>query len=424
MQSISSILHTLDISTPNINSLNTSISTLQSDTVSKSETDTQTLSGDIEIPFGDGTYLVGQKLDDLNVITGQIQDKTENIDISTTTNYTKINGDLDIDIVGIYGLIPAASSDYFAYGICSASSVSTTNYAYLAFDQINGTQWVSNGGYPNVSGGSYIGSTTTIVDGVPQLGEWVQIAFNGILETNKVAIEGHTKAPVSWVLAGSLDNQTWFTLRDETNYPITSTLVDFTYTLTRTKYVRLIARSTMVVNYPSVTIDFINIYGKLVVEISDGKISGEINAGKVVSNYIKANEISSNLITTTTLLASNVANKNRFSFTRNTSTNNTFFYRDEYINLRWDGSRDFNINKIYATDIFYATKVLSLNGTFNNGEIAVLSTGVLVYYRNAGTGFVSLIISSPSNNLPVYKIHFQLDTAVVTEYIHCIVEKC
>ena len=354
-----------------------------------------------------------------------LQNKTQNIDLNnTTTNYTKINGDLDIDIVGIYGLIPAASSDYFAYGICSASSVLTTNYAYLAFDQINGTQWVSNGGYPNVSGGSYIGSTTTIVDGVPQLGEWVQIAFNGILETNKVAIEGHTKAPVSWVLAGSLDNQTWFTLRDETNYPITPNLVAFTYTLTRTKYVRLIARSTMVVNYPSVTIDFINIYGKLVVEISDGKISGEINAGRVVSNYIKANEISSNLITTTTLLASNVANKNRFSFTRNTSTNNTFFYRDEYINLRWDGSRDFNINKIYATDIFYATKVLSLNGTFNNGEIAVLSTGVLVYYRNAGTGFVSLIISSPSNNLPVYKIHFQLDTAVVTEYIHCIVEKC
>ena len=313
------------------------------------------------------------------------------------------------------------ATHYFEYGICSASSVSTTNYAYRAFDQIFSTQWISTGNFYTTN--TYTGTTSTIVDGVSQLGEWVQFAFNGILETDKVAMRGQTKPPLSWVLAGSLDNQTWFTLRAETNFPITTTLINFTFTATRTKYVRLITRVTIAAGYPNVTLDTLDIYGKLVAEISNVKISGEINAGRVVSNYIKTNEIASNLITTTSLLASNVTNKNKFSFTRNTVLTNPGFYVDENIALKWDGGRDFNINKISATNIFYATKLASLNGTFNNGEILLLSTGVIIFYRNAGSGYVSLIISSPSGNLPVYKIHFQFDTAPVTDYIHCVVEK-
>jgi hypothetical protein len=88
MQSISSILHTLDISTPNINSLNTSISTLQSDTVSKSETDTQVLSGDIQIPLGSISYLVGQKIGDLisSTNTNSSNITTIQTDISTISN--------------------------------------------------------------------------------------------------------------------------------------------------------------------------------------------------------------------------------------------------------------------------------------------------------------------------------------------------
>ena len=88
-------LQSTDLKTQNINSVDESISDLQllsDDAVYKSDPTTQVLSGDIQIPFGDRSYLVGQELDNLTGISAEVPDKTINIDGTTTTNYTKING--------------------------------------------------------------------------------------------------------------------------------------------------------------------------------------------------------------------------------------------------------------------------------------------------------------------------------------------
>ena len=97
-------LQSTDLKTQNINSVDTSISDLQllsDDAVYKSDPTTQVLSGDIQIPFGDRSYLVGQELDNLTGISAEVPDKTINIDGTTTTNYTKINGNTQTGLLTV-----------------------------------------------------------------------------------------------------------------------------------------------------------------------------------------------------------------------------------------------------------------------------------------------------------------------------------
>jgi hypothetical protein len=94
-----------DFTTQNINSVDTSISDLQlagEDIVYKSVPTTQVLAGDIQIPFDDTSYLVGQELDTLTGIYPALQAKTQNIDDTfTTTNYTKINGNTQTGLLTV-----------------------------------------------------------------------------------------------------------------------------------------------------------------------------------------------------------------------------------------------------------------------------------------------------------------------------------
>jgi hypothetical protein len=97
-------LQSTDLKTQNVSSVDESISDLQllsDDAVYKSDPTTQVLSGDIQIPFGDRSYLVGQELDNLTGISAEVPDKTINIDGTTTTNYTKINGNTQTGLLTV-----------------------------------------------------------------------------------------------------------------------------------------------------------------------------------------------------------------------------------------------------------------------------------------------------------------------------------
>ena len=159
-------------------------------------------------------------------------------DVNIGGNLT-VNGEVNV------GLVPAATAPSDANGIYSASTTFDVNFPWLVFDQNDSTIWRSGvGTYPPPLG-DYDGVIETIVDSVSQLGEWLQIEFNSTIETGRVDMNAPiTKAPLSWVLAGSLDNITWFSLRDETNVQITPTLTTFNFTERTVKYIRLIIRST------------------------------------------------------------------------------------------------------------------------------------------------------------------------------------
>jgi hypothetical protein len=193
----------------------------------------------------------------------------------------------DISVVGVYGIVPAATTPNDANGVYSASTTFDVNFPWQVFDQNDATDWKSGVGTYPTGGGSYAGAESTTVDAVPQLGEWVQIGFKGILETDRVDMNAPTaKAPLSWVLAGSLDNITWFSLRDETNVQIIPTLTTFNFTSTKTKYIRLIIRSTN--TNPTVSTAImtgINVYGTRITEITTESVDAPLIYGDAGSAW-------------------------------------------------------------------------------------------------------------------------------------------
>jgi hypothetical protein len=128
----------------------------------------------------------------------------------------------------IYGIdvsttneIPTMSDDTTPVGyIASASSSLTlppivTIYPYYAFDNKNDTYWESNvqdfiNHIYDSTTGLYIGTVTTIVDGNPINGEWIQIQLPSSIILNNFSITSFdTLYPKDFIIAGSNDGTTW-----------------------------------------------------------------------------------------------------------------------------------------------------------------------------------------------------------------------
>lgn len=330
---------------------------------------------------------------------------------------------------GAYGLISAVSADIDDNGISTASTFKTNSNPYNAFDQIINTFWQSGSDTYERSTNNYLGSVSTIVDGVAQLGEWVQIALKNVLLTDKISLRATTKAPLSWVLAGSMDGSTWFTLKDETNVQLTGTYHDATFTTTKTKYVRLIVRLVKNDNYPQTTVDNLNIYGTPILTIEDGVLSGEINASTIHSGFIRTHHLLADNVITDYVDSPNVSKIAKISFPRNENNSALGFYNDDYIGLGWDGSRDFRMRVqsssytgVYASGIVPEDSALYQSSTKNR----LLTNGFQIYFRiNTGTtGFVMLdITSSDDAYFPSYKIIFRINTATTTDIVNCVIER-
>jgi hypothetical protein len=107
--------------------------------------------------------------------------------------------------------------------VASVSSMfDTTNYPPRnAFDR-SPSLWICAANY-NTTSGNYLGSTSTTVSGSAVTGEWVQIQLPSSILISSFAITpqgttgfGEVRSPRSFVLAGSNDGTTWFTITDRT----------------------------------------------------------------------------------------------------------------------------------------------------------------------------------------------------------------
>lgn len=115
--------------------------------------------------------------------------------------------------------------------VASASTTYSTIYqAFNAFDTNSSTRWVCSGVggtapnnvdvYNNTTG-AYTGSVSTTVSGSAVNGEWLQIQLPSSIAISTYAITPESsrfahRSPQSFILAGSNNGSTWFTVADRT----------------------------------------------------------------------------------------------------------------------------------------------------------------------------------------------------------------
>ena len=120
--------------------------------------------------------------------------------------------------------------------VASASSEIVTEPAWMAFDfNTNNTIWTPS--VQTFSGGSYTGSTSTTIDGVSYLGDWLQIQLPSAITLHKYSLLGRwdniNRSPKLFYLAGSNDNSTWTMLDIETNVTGWIVGLPFEFTINR-----------------------------------------------------------------------------------------------------------------------------------------------------------------------------------------------
>ena len=128
--------------------------------------------------------------------------------------------------------------------------------AALVFDRSSMTYWTSVSSY---SSGTYTGSTSTSITSLGTvLGEWVQIQVPSSVVLSKYAIANRltaaTEAPKDWVLAGSLNNGSTWTLIDQKSSQVLVDAVDFLSNVTTPSFTtfRLIITKTQNSNVASI----------------------------------------------------------------------------------------------------------------------------------------------------------------------------
>jgi hypothetical protein len=117
----------------------------------------------------------------------------------------------------IYPITPMTSDSSDGY-VASASSVNSIWYAYRAFDNIKSGSNFWHSAYINTynpTTGVYIGTVSTIADGSPLPGEWLQIQFPTAAVINSFSIQPRTedvvdaRAPRDFSVVASNDGSTW-----------------------------------------------------------------------------------------------------------------------------------------------------------------------------------------------------------------------
>jgi len=175
----------------------------------------------------DGNLIVGSTTDTTGSNSGALQVQgglgiSKSIFAGANVN---ANGNLASYTTTVYGpsniyppqAMNAASKTFsgLAYGngtyAVTSSGTYSTNYAYYSFDQT--ANFWSSPGYTNM--GTYIGTTSTTVDGTSVMGEWIQLALPIAITVRSVVISWNNAifnpvtGPTSLVIAGSNDGTTW-----------------------------------------------------------------------------------------------------------------------------------------------------------------------------------------------------------------------
>ena len=118
---------------------------------------------------------------------------------------------------------------------------------YPAFDKNTTTYFSTSASYPTTSPYTYPYSTpTTTVSGTAQKGEWLQIRTPFELAVTSISISAYSSlanSASSWVVAGSQNSTTWFTLLDKTSTVIPLTTTTYDLPKQSVTYLRVIFRN-------------------------------------------------------------------------------------------------------------------------------------------------------------------------------------
>ena len=147
----------------------------------------------------------------------------------------------------------ATSTGTITYGggvytfLCSSSQSSTAEDVCNIFNKVNTDRWTpSSAGYT----GAYTAGTYSTTVGTAQAGEWAQIQLPSAITLSSFILYPYsldlTRAPASFMLAGSNNGSTWVSLSDQTGQTSWVAGVGITYTTSpgvAYSYYRLIIRA-------------------------------------------------------------------------------------------------------------------------------------------------------------------------------------
>jgi hypothetical protein len=223
-------------------------------------------------------------------ITGQttITDTTQSNSVSTgalvISGGVGIAKNLNVDgALKIYNNIQPVLVDYSSSGVYDNMEI---HYPYKAFDNDDTTFWHSLVTYNN---GNYTGSVSTTVNSSAVFGEWIQFQYSSEVIISdfyiKARIESfqfamNQRVPKNFILAGSNNGSTWYSIYDQSNATYTGTISEQIFYIpnnnTAYSYYRLITRAVFSSEYGNcVNITKISVNYSLV----DLFVNGNTNIG-------------------------------------------------------------------------------------------------------------------------------------------------
>jgi len=153
-----------------------------------------------------------------------------------------------------YTIVPGSGVGCGEYIATASSNAGINELPSLAFNNNFTDFWTCGPGY--YSNGVYQVNTTTTVDGVSRVGEWLQLQLpNPISLTSYSLYQNSVRGPKDFFVAGSNNGSTWELVDSETNVTGWTTAAK-SFTTTNTKrfsYYRLIINSCNGDNYASIT---------------------------------------------------------------------------------------------------------------------------------------------------------------------------
>ena len=105
---------------------------------------------------------------------------------------------------------PRANGMYIA--LCSSGTS-----PYAAFDDQDLTSWSSEASAFDAVTGLYTGDVSTLVDGVEQNGEWLELRVPHSVVSDGVELTTNGSSPLSFILAASAQGESWTALHEETS---------------------------------------------------------------------------------------------------------------------------------------------------------------------------------------------------------------
>jgi hypothetical protein len=136
------------------------------------------------------------------------------------------------------------------YSVTVSSQIDQFQASQNAFDGNPNSRWQSAPQRYDPAYGLYRGTVTTTVSGTAVLGEWIQLQMPVPLVVTSYTMSSANKCLASWVLAGSADGVSWYTLDERSGIAasVWNNTAANTFTLTapqvEASYMRLILRTT------------------------------------------------------------------------------------------------------------------------------------------------------------------------------------